>query len=99
MTLNQSDHLHWLALLRVRSGHVSKRDDRYVYRGQPFPAVSLVAVALYGLEQAGMLTLAEPDEHGLAMAALTDAGLARHKALVQRQRAPGPTPKPRPAVG
>ncbi len=88
MTLDQSDHLDWLALLRVRSGHVSKRGDRYAYRGQLFPPVSLVAVALQGLEQAGdMLTLAEPDEHGLAAVALTEAGLARHRSLTRRQRA------------
>ncbi|MGH3801987.1 MAG: hypothetical protein ACRDTD_18000 [Pseudonocardiaceae bacterium] len=87
MTLDQSDHLDWLALLRVRSGQVSKRDDRYVYRGQPFPAVSLVAVALHGLQQAGLLTLAEPDEHRLATVALTEAGLARYRALIERQRA------------
>ncbi|MGH3802880.1 MAG: hypothetical protein ACRDTD_22680 [Pseudonocardiaceae bacterium] len=91
MTLDQSDHLDWLALLRVRSGHVSKRDDRYGYRGQPFPAVSLVAVALHGLERAGMVTLAEPEEHGLVTVALTEAGLARYQALIECQQArPGP---------
>ncbi|MGH3800885.1 MAG: hypothetical protein ACRDTD_12240 [Pseudonocardiaceae bacterium] len=87
MALGQSDHLDWLALLRVRSGHVSKRDDRFVSRGQPFPAVSLVAVALHGLQQAGMLTLTEPEEHRLAPVALTEAGLARYRALIERQRA------------
>ncbi len=88
MTLGERDHLCWLALLRVRSGRVSKHGDRYAYRGQPFPPVSLVAAALQGLEQAGgMLTLAEPGVGGLAAVALTDAGLARYKALVQRQRA------------
>ncbi len=87
MTLNESDHLDWLALLRVRSRHVSKHGDHYAYRGQLYPPVSLVAVALRGLAQAGLLTLADPDEHGLAPVALTEAGLARYQALTRRQRA------------
>ncbi len=99
VTLDQSDHLDWLVLLRVRSGQMSKRDDRYVYRGQPFPAVSLVAVALHGLERAGMLALTESDEHGLATVALTEAGLAYYRALIERQRArPGPLSPGRPPV-
>ncbi len=64
MTLDQSDHLDWLALPRVRGNRVSKRGDRYLYRGQPFPPVSLVAVALHGLEQAGMVTLVVASSEG-----------------------------------
>lgn len=56
-------------------------------RGRPFPAVSLVAVALQGLKRVGMLALAEPDEDKLATVALTETGQARYKALDQRQRA------------
>jgi hypothetical protein len=50
-------------------------------------AVSLVAVTLQGLQQAGLVTLAEPDEPELTTVALTEAGLARYKALIERQRA------------
>ncbi len=45
-----------------------------------------------------MVTLAEPDEHGLAAVALTEAGRARHAELSKRQRAKpeGETPPPKP---
>jgi hypothetical protein len=34
-----------------------------------------------------LVTLAEPDEHELTTVALTEAGLARYKAMIERQRA------------
>ncbi len=42
VVLSVDDHLHWLALLRVRAGEVTKLGQDYLYRGQPFPAASLV---------------------------------------------------------
>ncbi len=87
MTLDGNDHLDWLALVRVRWGRVSKRGEAYVYRGQPFPEVSLVAAALRRLAAAGMLTLVGLDEHGAATVALTEAGLARYQALDVGRRA------------
>ena len=82
--LGVDEQSEWLALLRVRTGTISKLGEVYVYKGRLFPAVSLIAAALHRLAAAGMLTLTEPDR---AVVSLTEAGQARSTALDQRQRA------------
>lgn len=81
------EHLDGMALEFVRVGRVAKRGQAWLYRGRPFAVTSQVAAALRRLERAGMLTLARPDEHGVALVRLTEIGRARHRSL----SSPGPS--------
>jgi hypothetical protein len=87
--LSVDEQSEWPALLRVRAGAISMLGEVYVYKGWPFPAVSLIAAALHRLAAAGMVTLTEPDR---AVVSLTEAGQARYKTLDQRQRASADLP-------
>jgi hypothetical protein len=51
--LGVDEQSEWLALLRVRAGAVSKLGEVYVYKGRPFPAVSVIDAALHRLAAAG----------------------------------------------
>jgi hypothetical protein len=94
--LGIEEHSEWLALLRVRAGAISKLGEVYLYKGRPFPAVSLIDAAPHRLATADMVTLTEPDR---SVVSLTEAGQARYKTLDQRQRASADLPKPgRPPV-
>jgi hypothetical protein len=87
--LSVDEHNEWLALLRVRADAISKLGEVYLYKGRPFPAVSLIDAALHRLAAAGMLTPTEPDR---SVVSLTEAGRARYKTLDQRQRASADLP-------
>jgi hypothetical protein len=82
--LSLDEHSEWLALLRVRTGTISKLGEVYVYKGRLFPVVSLIDAALHRLAAAGMLTPTEPDR---SVVSLTEAGQARYKTLDHRRRA------------
>jgi len=87
--LGIDEHSEWLALLRVRAGAISMLGEVYLYKGRPFPAVSLIDAALHRLAAAGMVTLTEPDR---SVVSITEAGQARYTTLDQRQRASADLP-------
>jgi hypothetical protein len=84
MKLSGPDFFEWMGLRRVRRGGVARREGTYYEHGNPVPGW-LIPDIHDGLLQDGLLELGEP-EFGMQQVTLTEAGLARYRALCQRQR-------------
>lgn len=80
-----TDLYDWIALRRVSDGGIARMGDCWFDGGRRVPCY--VTDTLAGQCEAGLVTLADPDEWGLARAALTGTGTTRYEQLCrQRQR-------------
>ncbi len=87
-----------LVLQRAHGGAVAKLDKDYLDRG--LPTTGHLAGACNELTAAGLLTVADPDPHGLRRITLTTAGHTRYDQFCGTLRPPGlPVPDPQfPAI-
>ncbi|MBV8541795.1 MAG: hypothetical protein JO063_04545 [Pseudonocardiales bacterium] len=83
--LSGTELVDWMALSRVHAGQVTRHQGRYLDGGQPMPGYLVPELLFDALPRAGLLTLARPDDDGLARLALTDAGRVRYQELRQRR--------------
>jgi hypothetical protein len=80
-SLTGTDLHHWIALRRVLDGEVTRLDGCWRDHGHLVPGY--VTDALDELLMGGLVTLADPDPmaDGMALAALTNAGIAHFERL------------------